>query len=121
MTDITGIVLPKEAVRHLVSFAINELLSSDEHCCKECCGPCSALQQLIDEGLLEKAVWPPTPEDAYDWFDLEAGKVNVGLITARWSSVGCICQEEDEEDEAAPTARAVCMIPDCGCSGYAHP
>lgn len=128
MTDITGIVLPRDVARHLAAFAINELLTADEGCCPKCCGPCWSLKKLIDEGKLDQVVKSDDTGDYYDWQDADTGKVRVEKIVAQWElgkkHLGCEDMHEGGEVvglEDVPTPpRPVCMIPDCGCNGYAH-
>lgn len=85
-------MMPDDAARHLVSFAVNMLLAEEDGCCPKCCGPCYALVELREAGLLDEVAMPPTPGDAYDWFDVGAGKVRVELLEAAWvRGEGLVC------------------------------
>lgn len=99
----------------LVNDAINQLWGSSEAaapddldvgderwddyqgCCPRCCGPCSVVKELLDEGQLDYLVqaWPGYQGSA--WWDVQHQQVNRVWLYASWANadqLGCHGQDD---------------------------
>lgn len=89
--------LPADAAAFLIIQAINDVHGSldDEEafrgCCQICCGPCSALKTLLDEGSLDRLVAEHAGNYVW-WVD---GVVDRDLFARAWIRTEC---HEDPAD-----------------------
>lgn len=89
-------VVPFSAISWLVQHNLNQLwsqsvdpevLDSDgmQPCCPLCCGPCEALQTLLDSGQLDELAEPGKGTLADDaWWDFEKGQVSRDWLKSAW-------------------------------------
>lgn len=85
-----------EAYAMLTHHALNEIFQSEEFgCCPKCCAPCSAIQYLDNEGILDEVVknWD-TDSDGnpirWDWWvDGKVDRESLYRIWAKASELEC--------------------------------
>jgi hypothetical protein len=61
----------------------------DVGCCPRCCGPCSALKRLLDEGQLDQIVWAYGVQRRVEWWDEKAARVDRDWLASAWRMTAC--------------------------------
>lgn len=81
----------------LFAHGLNELFvdEQDEGCCYECCGPCNALKQMLDAGLLDyyAKMVIETMGDSYWW---KKDKVDREWLESAWRLTK-VCEQHNEQ------------------------
>lgn len=104
-----AISVPFSAVSWLVQHNLNQLWSQSEDpevrdsdglqpCCPRCCGPCEALQTLLDAGQLDDLAAPGSfglVDDA--WWDFKRARVDRKWLESAWHPRDrCLMEEHDD-------------------------
>ena len=113
MIDDVRLAIPLKSLAFLYQDVLNRgaMREDDEPpCCAACCGPCGAMMEAFDAGILNVILRaaPTTPD--YDWWigDLETGQVNHIYIAQNWFRAdpdhphhpeGCACEDCTEAEE----------------------
>lgn len=88
----------------LVHHALNELYTSEDGCCTECCAPCHALKTLDEERVLDPIVreWREYSDgtkvdlEKIEWW--KDGKVDRSWMYHQWSIGEVSCSHHDPEE-----------------------
>lgn len=114
MTDVT---LPARVAELLIADALGALWGADETtgCCPACCGPCSALKELLDAGRLDDLV-REYGRDCF-WWDEANDRVDREWLTGAWRMTAC--HEEDPGCDCNRAGMTPCDVTrgvgDCPC------
>lgn len=91
-----SLTIEKEVAMHLTVGHLSHLWSmmddvteEPEHrsCCSVCCGPCWALNRLLESDQLDDICRPY--KDGWVWWDEENDRVNREMLTRAWKRADC--------------------------------
>lgn len=86
------VTVERDVIARLIEAELDQVWLADhlEGCCSRCCGPCSALQRLLDLGQLDDLVRPRAAGS--DWWDAEHNQVDRAWLARAWRFTECADQ-----------------------------